>query len=220
ITLQGLATPVPARRPDLLLRPLGNDGRHVVKDPRTGDYYTLGKQESFLLFQLDGEQTAEAVCQAFADQFREPLSEGDLDEFVKLARVKGLLQADGHGDRAPPPTGEEALSNGSRISSSGHPSPLPRRRRSLLYWRKTLFDPDRLFTWLAPKLGFCWTPTFLALSAGSILLAAVLLWANRGELAGSLASALRWETAAWAWLVLALITALHESAHGLTCKRH
>src|SRR5262249_32269332 len=95
ISPRGLAARVPARRPELLLRPLGDDGRHVVKDPRTGDYYTLGKQESFLLAQLDGEQAAEAVCQAFAERFGEALSQEDLDEFVRLARAKGFLLSDG-----------------------------------------------------------------------------------------------------------------------------
>src|SRR5262249_19642475 len=32
--------------------------------------------------------------------------------------------------------------------------------------------------------------------------------------------ALRWETAVWAWLILLVVTALHESAHGLTCKHY
>jgi multidrug efflux pump subunit AcrA (membrane-fusion protein) len=81
-------------------------------------------------------------------------------------------------------------------------------------------DPDRLFTRLAPKLWFLWTRTFLIVSAVSILVAALTLWANRQELPGSVTHALRWETLVRAWLVLLVITALHESAHGLTCKRY
>jgi multidrug efflux pump subunit AcrA (membrane-fusion protein) len=38
--------------------------------------------------------------------------------------------------------------------------------------------------------------------------------------AASFRSALRWETAPLAWLVLLLVTTGHEFAHGLTCKRH
>src|SRR5439155_17329542 len=81
-------------------------------------------------------------------------------------------------------------------------------------------DPDRLFTWLAPRLWVFWTRTFLALSAGCIVLAAFVLAANRHELAGSFVQALRWEMVVWTWLILALVTALHESAHGLTCKHY
>src|SRR5262245_26598178 len=85
----------PARRPDLLLRPLGDRGRYVVKDLRTGVYFTLGEQEYFLLCQLDGVRSAGAICRAFEEQFGEPLSRADLDGFVELARSRRfLLEAD------------------------------------------------------------------------------------------------------------------------------
>src|SRR5262249_48297173 len=90
----------------------------------------------------------------------------------------------------------------------------------LLFWRKRFFDPDRLFTWLAPRTWFFWTPAFLFFSAGSIVLAAALLWANRQSLASSFLSALHWETAVLAWLALLFVTTCHEFAHGLTCKRY
>ena len=96
----------------------------------------------------------------------------------------------------------------------------PAKTRSILYWRVNLWDPDRLFTWLAPKIWFFWTRAFLVVSAGCILLAAWLVWANRQQLTGSFVDALRWETALWAWLVLFAVTLLHECAHGLTCKHH
>jgi hypothetical protein len=96
----------------------------------------------------------------------------------------------------------------------------PGSKQSLLYWRKSLCDPDRLFTWLAPNIAFFWTRTFLVLSAGSILLAVFMLWANQHELARSFTHALSWETAVLVWLTLFGITMLHESAHGLTCKHY
>src|SRR5262245_38574203 len=98
--MSGLATTLPYRWPDLVIRPLGDRGRYVVKDPRTGAFFTFGEQEHFLLMQLDGERDADAVCQAFAEHFGEPLSEADLDQFLDLARGKGLLLPDG---AAPPP---------------------------------------------------------------------------------------------------------------------
>src|SRR5262245_48688093 len=87
-----LATILPARWPELVIRPLGERGRYVVKDPRTGAFYTFGEHEHFLLTQFDGERDAEAICQAFEERFGEPLSERDLGGFVELARGQGLLQ--------------------------------------------------------------------------------------------------------------------------------
>src|SRR6476619_5946726 len=82
----------PRRRSDLLVRPLGDGGDCVVKDQRSGEYYNLGPQESFLLERLDGEQTAGAICKSFADKFGQPLSENELAEFLGLARSLGFLQ--------------------------------------------------------------------------------------------------------------------------------
>ena len=43
---------LPARRADLVIRPIGDEGRYVVKLPETQDYFHLGEEEHFLLLQL------------------------------------------------------------------------------------------------------------------------------------------------------------------------
>ena len=196
--MSDLAALLPARRPELILRPVGDGSKWVVKDPATGGYYQLGEAESFLLGQLDGRQETGAAREAFAERFGSPLSEDELSEFVATAKAQGFLQ-----------TG----------SGSG-PMSAASERQTLLHWRKSLFDPDRLFSRLAPRLWFFWTGGFLAVSAACILLAAALLWANRQDVAGSISLALRWETVVLAWLTLLLVTTLHEFAHGLTCKHY
>src|SRR5215213_1334828 len=81
----------PARRRDLVVRPLDDAGGHVVKDPLTGEYFNLGPQESFLLLQLDGVRTAAQIRSAFQARFGEPLDEPDFQEFIELARTQGFL---------------------------------------------------------------------------------------------------------------------------------
>src|SRR5262245_31005928 len=90
--MTAVADLVPARHGGLVIRPIGNRGQHVVKDLKTGHYYTLGEQESFLLTQLDGRRAAGTVCRAFAERFGEPLAEKELDDFVQLARNRGFLE--------------------------------------------------------------------------------------------------------------------------------
>src|SRR5262245_18915655 len=138
-----LATLSPARRTELLIKPLGDEGRYVVKDPRTDEFFQLGEKEHFLLMQLDGERTSDEICAAFIEQFGEPLSEDGLVEFIELARGQSLLQPAGGDASAPGDLG--AL-----------PQPRPPARQSILQWRKSLWDPDRFFTWLAPRIGFFW----------------------------------------------------------------
>jgi multidrug resistance efflux pump len=186
---------LPACRTDLVIRPLGDDGRFTVKDPLSGQFFQFGPQEHFLLTQLDGGKSAEEVCAAFTRHFGEPLTEDELNEFLELVRGQGLLSQDVPAAK-PKPTGQ-----------------------SLLHWRKKLIDPDRAMTWLAPRLWFFWTRTFLVASAGCIVLASLVAWLSRAELASSVRNAFRWETAAWAFLTLLVVGVLHEFAHGLTCKR-
>jgi multidrug resistance efflux pump len=190
--MAGLAT-LPRRRPELILKPGGEPGRYVVKDPRAAAYYEIGEEEHFLLNQFDGERTAEAVQKAFEARFSEPLDDADLDAFVEAARRQGFV-----GDAAPP----------------------KKKRQSILFWRRSIWDPDSFFDRVEPHLRYFWTRGFLILSAASIVLAVLVLWANRGEIVPSALGALRWETLFWGWLVLLGITAAHECAHGLTCKHY
>jgi multidrug resistance efflux pump len=192
------AEPVPARRSDLVIRPSKDDGSHVVKDPVTGQFFELGPEESFLLLGLDGAQTAVQLMAAFEVRFGSALTTHDVTDFVALARSNGFI-AD---------------------QSAALPKPAKSRRQTILYWRTTVCDPDRFFTWLEPKLRFLWTRTFFALSAAAILLAACITWSARGALVDQIAHVIRWDVLALAWVALVAVTALHECGHGLTCKHY
>jgi multidrug efflux pump subunit AcrA (membrane-fusion protein) len=209
------AAPLPPCRPELLIRPLGDGGQYVVKDPTTGAYYHLGPEEYFLLSHLDGVRGPEAVCAAFTRRFGEPLSAEELDEFLGLARQQGFLTDEGTRGEAAGIQGAEGVPSPPRC-----PPRAPHAAQSPLHWRMCLFDPDRPLTWLAPKIGFFWTGGFLAISASCIVLAAILLCSNRGDLAVSFAQGLRWDTIFLVCPVLLVVTLLHEFAHALTCKHH
>ena len=216
--MSDLAPPLPGRWPDLIFSPAGEAGGYVIKDPRAGDYYTIGEQEHFLLTQCDGKQSTESIRARFTERFGQPLEAEELDEFLSTARKQGLLRTGAALD---------ATSLAPRATQTGLPgadgSRLSRRRVSwqgLLSWRINLFDPDRLFTWAQPNLGFCWTRGFVVFSTGCIVLASALIGLNREQLAVSFVNSLRWETAVLGWLTLLAVTTLHEFAHGLTCKRH
>jgi multidrug efflux pump subunit AcrA (membrane-fusion protein) len=199
------------RRTELLMQPLGG-GRYVVKDRRSGEFFQIGEEEYFLLEQLDGEYDAAEICAAFEQRFGEPLSTEDLDGFLAMAREKGFLE----GEESFPK--QDATDPRDPVAGDGRPSRTS--RQSLLYWRKSLFDPDRLFDWLEPKIRFFWTRAFLVLSALSILCAVFVAWSNGSALVSQFPDAMRWETLVAVWFSLALVTTLHEFAHGLTCKHY
>jgi multidrug efflux pump subunit AcrA (membrane-fusion protein) len=197
---------LPAARPDLIIRPLGERGAYVVKDPRSGSYYHLGEEEHFLLGQLSGGRDFAAVSAAFSERFGQDLTAEDLDDFIEMARTQELL--------LPPGGAIPAMATERRTWEP------PRARGNLLFWRVRIVDPDRLFTRLAPALWFLWTPAFLVGSALSIMAAACLLWLNRYDAAGTITGALRWQTAVQMWLIWVVVIGLHECAHGLTCKHY
>jgi hypothetical protein len=198
---------LPARRLDLVIKHLG-DGRSVVKDPRARTYYELGAEESFLLGQLDGCRGAAEVRAAFEERFTTPLAAEDLDAFLEMVEQQGLLDL--------PAAATPPLSPPPPVARPGAPDPTS--RWNVLYWRKAVLDPDRLLTWLAPRLAFCWTAPAFAVSLLCIIAATGILWANRAEVADGLGSVLRWETVVVVWLTVMTVTTLHEFAHGLTCK--
>jgi putative peptide zinc metalloprotease protein len=211
------------RRPEIIVRPVADNGQHVVKDPSTGTYFNVGEQEAFLLLNLDGAQTAEGICAAFAARFGEPFSSADLRDFLEIIYAQGLLQpahrpgsaelrngtapTDPTEDKATIPAATEALA-----------PPRTRPKQSILSWRKRIFDPDRLLGWLAPRMRICFTRTFLAVSLTGMAVAGLVVWMNWHELLSSFAHALRWQTVLLVWLTLLAVTLCHEFAHGLACK--
>src|SRR5262249_15453080 len=121
---------LPARRRDLVIRPLGEAGRYVVKDLPSGADLQLRQQERLLLEQLDGQQDAEGVCSTFATRFGEPLSTEDLDQFIALAQSQGLLQArDEDSSRHAPRAAAEARATPA--------VPAAHNKQSLLHWRRS-----------------------------------------------------------------------------------
>ena len=189
---------LPSRLPELVLRPAPQQGQYVVKNPRSGTYLELGEAEFFLLSRLDGRHSGEALRIAFEQQFADPLSDEDLQDFVQLAKSQGLL--------------DDGRSTDSSVK--------PRKRQSILYYRYSLFDPDQFLNWLEPKVRIFWSRTFVIVSAAMILMAALTLWQNRADLSLSFHRSVRVETLVIAWLIIVGSTFCHEFAHGLTVKRY
>ncbi len=87
-----------------------------------------------------------------------------------------------------------------------------------LYLRIPFFNPDRVFTKLEPAFRFVWTRAFAVAYLALVTLAAGIALTHRTEILAHLPDL---SAAGWAGglLVAAVfLTAMHEMAHGLTCK--
>ncbi|TLY17950.1 MAG: HlyD family efflux transporter periplasmic adaptor subunit [Nitrospirae bacterium] len=175
------------------------DPAFVVKDPETGKFFRFHEVEHFIAQQLDGSAALEEIRHRVEERFHAPLSPDTLERFIKTLRRLGLLE-------------ESKDSRKSPVSGRG------RFHGTVLYFRISLFDPNRLFDRLIGKIRFFFTPYFLACSAALILFAAGLAIVNWDEISQDASTLFRIDTIFWIWLTVLVVTTFHEFAHGLTCK--
>src|SRR4030095_3174937 len=76
----------------------------------------------------------------------------------------------------------------------------------------------RLLAWMAPRLGFLFTPAFVFVSSACIVSAALLTAANRAAIASAALGLYTPASLVLAWIVLYTVVFVHELAHGLACK--
>jgi multidrug resistance efflux pump len=171
---------------------------YVLKQPDSGAYFRFREAEHFIARQLDGRTSLEEIRRRAAERFGSEVPAAAVERFVGRLRHAGLLQ----GAAAPAPS-----------------RPGGRIRGDALYLRFRIMDPDRLLGWLATRLGFFFTPWFF-LGSGALILAAMAVTVDaRAEIAADVAALFRLDVLLFAWVTVLSVSALHEMAHGLTCKR-
>ncbi|HEY6193724.1 MAG TPA: HlyD family efflux transporter periplasmic adaptor subunit [Candidatus Eisenbacteria bacterium] len=171
----------------------------VIKDPVTADYFRLRELERFIVERCDGATPADAIREQAEQHFGAPLPQATFRNFLATLRGAGLLE-------------------GATVA-------VPRRRAGasriagpLMYLRFRLFNPDRLFGWLVPRLRLGFTPGFLALVAVSIVLAAAITIGRWTEIGEDFFRVFRPQVIPLLVLVVLSLSFAHECAHGLTCK--
>src|SRR5215472_8418902 len=167
----------------------------VIKDPVRRQFYRFREIEHFISGQLDGATSLEQVRARTEERFGASLEPEVLTGFVKRLDSAGLLAGSKRGERPD-----------SRLSGS------------LLYLRFRAFDPDRLFNFLIGKIGFFFTPYFMAASALSICAAVCIAVSGWEEIVQSLPRLYQVSAVPLISVVIFLVIGAHEFAHGLTCK--
>jgi multidrug efflux pump subunit AcrA (membrane-fusion protein) len=88
------AAALPAARTDLVVLPRRGRGAQawMVQDPANHTVFEFGPEEYFLFSALDGRTTVEQVRARYAERFRQPLADGELETFVRQLGDQELLQ--------------------------------------------------------------------------------------------------------------------------------
>jgi multidrug resistance efflux pump len=194
------AAPLTLRRDLVFSRQETGEGVvFVVKDPASGHFFRIGEVEHFIARQLDGLTPLDTVRRRVEERFGASLGPEILATFIEGLRRRGLLEADSSSERI-------SHRAGGRV------------RGNLLYLRFKAFDPDRVLEKLLRRTRWLFTPTFVTLCAIGFSVALGITLARASEVARDVQALSLFESLALAWLTLAGVAAIHELAHGLTCK--
>ena len=189
---------LPKLRSDLVISRQGD--AVVLKDPATRRFFRFGEAEHFITSQLDGTTALAELRRRAGEKFGSLPEPGLVEGFIESLRRLGLLETN---DAAP-----------DRPAGRRRPA-----RRNPLYLRLSAFDPDRLLDRLVGKVGFFFTRAFFAVSAVVIALGLGIAVAEWGAITKDITRLWRVEVVLVAWLTVFAVSAAHEFAHGLTCKR-
>lgn len=209
----------PRLRPDVRVRRHVQDGTafYLVRHPDTQRYYRFAETEHEVLLLLDGSATLPEIAERFARLHPGSSLSGEaLAGFVAALRDLDLLERS-------EPERRRVLYERLREERGRRRSPF----KDLMFLQWKVYDPDRLFERLLRVFGFLWTPAFVVASAGLVAVAALLVaieWpaffsGYRAFLLGlydleRAGANYLFMVGTWAWMTL-----IHESCHGMTCKR-
>lgn len=198
----------PMLRPDVRLGPAQRRGDgivHHVNDPLTGWYYRIGPREHFLLSRMDGRHSLEDLSAEYAATFGRRLGQESWGQLFGMLHKRQLLAG---------ATDDEAIA---RLTVTATQN-AARTKRGPLLARFPLFDPDRLFARVGPRLAVLFRPAFVVPALLAVLaLAGYVIYAWSSLADAAFAGPRGWLTIVPGILVAWAIVFLHECAHGLTC---
>lgn len=174
----------------------------VIKDPITDRFFQLREMEHFIAQQFDGTASEAEIMQRVEKRFGVSLSAVNLAQFTRSLQGMGLLIHKSH------EIDGRAIEKARRWKLNG----------DLFYLRGKLFNPDRLFNWLHPRISFLFTPAFLVVSGVVVLMALNITITDWALIVHQSNNLFQLESLVLAWFVMLSVVLLHESAHGLTCK--
>lgn len=205
----------PRRNKDLEIQDI-SPSESVVKIKASRKYFSLGPREAWLLRRLNGRRSKRRLRRKYRDEFNEDIAERDIQEFIQSVHEMGLI--------------EEASFTAPARTSSATPSPDEAKApvsgksgsklfgQSALFFRVPLYDPDPLFSWLAPRVSWIWTRVFACCAVLLMLLALAVSISSGSLLWDAWPNLLSVESLILFTIVVVVATAIHEMAHGLTCK--
>lgn len=207
---------LPALRSDLVIKEqtVKNEKSYIFKDPIKQAYFRFEEEEHFVIIQLDGHKTAADIATLYNERFDDELSASDIKEFLNSIRDNDFFEK----------TEEEENTYLYEKLKEQRRSRILQAKGSAMYFRVSIWDPDRFFDKVMPYIHWIWSPKFVLLMNLFMLGSLVLLLQNIAAVNIGLEHILDFSSHTFAsvfflWLTVLGTIGIHELGHGLTCKR-
>ncbi|MBF0153710.1 MAG: hypothetical protein HQL64_08225 [Magnetococcales bacterium] len=209
-------TPPPPLRTDIRIRKNVSQGKttYILKEPDAGAYYRFEAAQYLMLTLFDGRKDPDDLVKAFdtaSDEYAYDLEA--LANLIDSARSCQLLQRSRKETNIALIEKMRADHHGRRLQAQG----------SLLLMRFHLIDPNAFFDRIIDRLRWIWTPMTVKATLLLIGLALALGISQEARFSNDFQDIFQFQSqGGWPffniWLVTLAAIALHETAHGLTCK--
>jgi len=198
------STHPPPTRPDIVVRVQVHRNSHyaVVKDPVTGRFFRLPEMAWKIAGHFNSNLDYRQIAFLASEREESDISAEDVQGVAEQLERLGLL--------------DQGLS---RADIASRQEAVTLERRSILYLKRPLVDPDRFLSGLLAAIRPLVSFPFVVLVVVLVCCAAILHAIHPHEAAQAMASSLRGWGLAWLYGMTALTLTLHEIAHGLACKR-
>jgi putative peptide zinc metalloprotease protein len=184
---------------------------HVVRDPSSNQFYRLNPIAHEFVGLFDGGRTVEEIWKIVLERHGDAApTQGEAIQLISQLYNANLLSAD------VAPETEQLLRRGRERAKAK----AAQQAIGIMYFKVKVFNPDRYLSWIEPilrpvlnKWGFLAWLAFIIFAFAQVL----PQWET---LASGVDSAIA--PANWGWLIVVFIVtkAIHETGHGVICKRY
>lgn len=183
---------------------------YYMKDGYTQWFYRIGAKEYFVVSRMDGSRTLEEISAEYEAEFGRRLDQRSWEGLSKLLGTRQLLSDGVRTDDL-----EKLKQEAARHRKTD--------RNGLFHWRLKLVNPDALLDKLLPWFRCAFSLAFVVPALAAILALEVFVLLHAQAIGADVQASIHGNIAvllfALCYALFWLIAVLHETAHGLACKR-